>query len=62
MSKTHEHVIWRFIKDHGGRATKQQIFKALGDDEESKKTIDKKLRTMETMGIVVIEGNEVRIK
>jgi len=62
MSKTHEHVIWRFIKDHGGRATKQQIFEALGDDEESKKTIEEKLRTMENMGIVMTEGDEVRIK
>ena len=57
----HEHVIWKFIKDRGGRATKQQILKALGDDEESGKSIEEKLRTMETMRIVVIEGDEVRI-
>ena len=61
MSETHEHVIWRFIKDREGRATKQQILEALGDGEELRKDIEEKLRTMATMRIVVIEGDAVRI-
>lgn len=62
MSSVHEHTIWKFIKERGGRATMQEILEALGYDEESKNDINDKLRTMAAMGILVIEGDVVRIK
>jgi hypothetical protein len=58
----HENDIWKFIKERGGRATMQEIFEAFGDDEESKNAINEKLTMMARFGIVVIEGNEVRVK
>ena len=57
----HEHVIWRFIKEHGGRATKKQIFETFAGDEETRGFIEEKLGMMRSMGIVVIERDEVEI-
>jgi len=56
-----DHVIYRAIRDRGGRATKQQIFEALGDDAGTRKAIEERLRLMATYGIVAIEGDEVRL-
>lgn len=56
-----DHMIYRFIRDRGGRATKQQIFEALGDDAGARKAIEERLRLMATYGIVKIEGDEVRV-
>jgi hypothetical protein len=62
MAEIRDRDIYRFIKEGGGRATRRQIFEALGDDEESRKTIEEKLMMMARMGIVIIEGDEVRIR
>lgn len=55
-----DYTIHRFISK-SGRVTKQEICEALGSDEESKRIIEEKLRMMERFGIVVIEGDVVRI-
>jgi len=63
MAEIRDRDIYRFIKEgEGGRATRRRIFEALGDDEESRKTIEEKLMMMARMGIVIIEGDEFRIK
>jgi len=61
MAEIRDRDIYRFIKEGGGRATRRRIFEALGDDEESRKTIEEKLM-MARMGIVIIEGDEVKIR
>ena len=56
-----EYMIYRFIKEHGGEAKKQEIFQTLGNDDESKRIIENKLRMMERFGLVIIDGEEVKI-
>ncbi len=62
MAVIFEHVIHRFLREHGGSALKKEIYKALGDDSESRRTIDDKLRMMERFGLVIINGEEVKVK
>ena len=57
-----EHTIHRFLREQGGSASKKNIYKALGDDSESRRRIDEKLSMMERFGLVVIDGEEVRVK
>ena len=62
MSEIFEHVIHGFIKKRGGSASKNEIYAALGNDANSKRIIDEKLRMMERFGLIVIEDDEVKIK
>ena len=55
-------MILRFIRKQGGKATKQQIFQALGSKEESKRRIEEKLTMMERFGLIIIDGEEAKIK
>jgi len=57
-----EHVIHRFLTEQGGSASRKDIYGALGDDEESRRMIDEKLRMMERFGLVVVDGEEVKVK
>ena len=57
-----EYKIHSFIRERGGEATKQQIFETLGNDDESKRIIEGKLRMMERFGLVIIDGEEVKMK
>jgi len=51
-------VFW----ERGGSASRDEIYRALGDDAESRRRIDERLRMMERFGLVVIDGEEVKIK
>jgi len=62
MAEIYEHAIHSFIREHGGSVLKKEIYAALGSDAESKRMIDEKLRMMERFGLVVIDGEEVKIK
>ena len=62
MAEIYEHTIHSFIREHGGSVLKKEIYAALGSDAESKRMIDEKLRMMERFGLVVIDGEEVKIK
>jgi len=55
-------MIHRFLKDRGGTASRDEIYKALGDDEGRRRNIDEKLRMMERFGFVIIDGEEVKLK
>jgi len=57
-----EHTIHGFLREHGGSASKKEIYRALGDDEESRRRIDEKLRMMERFGLVAVDGEEVKIR
>ena len=57
-----EYVIHRFIKGQGGKASKETIYGALGDDAQSKRDIDAKLMMMERFGLIIIDGKEVKLK
>ncbi|MDH5441180.1 MAG: hypothetical protein OEZ48_10700 [Candidatus Bathyarchaeota archaeon] len=57
----HEHMIHRFLRERGGSASKKEVYESLGDDADSRRTIDEKLRTMECLGLVTIDGEEVKI-
>jgi len=56
-----DHVVHRFLRKHGGSALKKEIYGAFGDDAESRRMVDDKLRTMERFGLVLIDGEEVKI-
>jgi len=62
MAVIFEHMIHRFLKERGGSASKKEIYKALGDDEASRRMIDDKLRMMERFGLVIIDEEEVKVK
>lgn len=62
ISVIFEHMIHRFLKDRGGTASRDEIYKALGDDEGRRRNIDEKLRMMERFGFVIIDGEEVKLK
>lgn len=61
MAGIQDYMILRFVREKGGRITKEEIFEALADNEEERKTIDEKLRRMVRYGIVMSEGDEVRL-
>jgi len=62
MAEVYEHVIHKFLRDHGGSASKKEIYKTFGSNAESNRRIDEKLRMMERFGLIVIDGEEVKIK
>jgi len=62
MAEIYEHVIHRFLRERGGSASRKEIYKALGDDEASRRMIDDKLRMMERFGLIIIDEEEVRVK
>lgn len=62
MAVIFEHMIHRFLRDRGGSASKKEIFRALGDDTASRRMIEEKLRMMERFGLVIIDGEEVKVK
>jgi len=62
MAEIYEYTIHSFLREHGGSASKDEIYKALGDNAESRRRIDEILRMMERFGIIVIDGEEVKIK
>ena len=62
MVEIYEHTIHSFLRERGGSASKDEIYRALGDDAESRRRIDERLRMMERFGLVVIDGEEVKIK
>ena len=57
-----EYVIHRFTKGQGGKASKETIYGALGDDSQSRRNIDEKLSMMERFGLIIIDGKEVKLK
>jgi DNA-binding HxlR family transcriptional regulator len=62
MAVVYEYVIHRLLRERGGSASKEEIYKALGDDDASRRMIDDKLRMMERFGLVIINGEEVKVK
>ena len=56
-----DYIIHRFIREQGGKATKKQIFEAFGSDKETRRRIEEKLMMMDRFGLVVIDGEEVKI-
>ena len=62
MVEIYEHTIHSFLGGRGGAASGDEIYKALGDDAESRRRIDERHRMMERIGLVVIDGEEVKIK
>jgi hypothetical protein len=62
MPVIYEYVIHRFLRERGGSASTKEIYKALGDDMASRGMIDEKLRMMERFGLVIIDGEQVKVK
>ena len=62
MVEIYEHTIYGFLGERGGSASRDEIYRALGDDVESRRRIDERLRMMERLELVIIDGEEVKIK
>jgi len=62
MPEIYERVIHKFLREHGGSASKNEVYKALGGDAASRRMIGEKLRMMERFGLIVIDGEEVGVK
>ena len=62
MAEIFEHAIHRFLNEKGGRSSKEKIYEALGNDARRRKIIDEKLSMMERFGLIIVDGEEVKIK
>ena len=62
MSSIQDYVIHRFIKERNGKATIDEIIKALSKSDEDKRLIAEKIRMMEHFGILTVKGKTVAIK
>lgn len=56
-----DYMIYNVLRDRGGRATKEQIVEALGGGDEVRRVVEEKLRMMARFGLVVVEGDTVKI-
>jgi len=55
-------MIHRFIKERNGKATLEEILKALSRSKEDERLINEKIRMMERFGMITVKGNVVTIK
>ncbi len=62
MAEIYEYAIHKFLREHGRSALKNEIYKVLSDGVASRRMIDEKLRMMELLGLVTINGEEVKVK
>ena len=62
MSEVQDYMIHQFLMKNNGKAKRQEIIRALGENEETKRIIEEKIMTMERFGIVTIDGDLVIIK
>ena len=56
-----DYMIFNVVRDRGGRATKTEIVEALGGGDEVRRVVEEKLRMMARFGLVVVEGDAVKI-
>ena len=48
MSEVQDYMIYQFLKENGGKAKRQEIIRALGQNEETKRVVKEKLRARAT--------------
>ena len=56
-----DYMIHRFIREKSGKATKQEVLEAFGNDEETRRMVEEKLSMMQRFGILVIDGDVIRL-
>jgi len=61
MSEIFEYKIHDFLRRSGGSASKEEIYKAFGEDIEAKRIIDEKLRMMERFGLIIILSRKKKL-
>jgi predicted transcriptional regulator len=62
MSIVQDYTIYQFLTKNNGKATIQEIIRALGEDEETKRIIEEKISNMARFGLITIEGDMITIK
>ena len=62
MSKVQDYTIHQFLMKNNGKATRQEIIHALGENEETKRIVEEKISTMARFGVITVEGDLVTIK
>ncbi|MEM2851436.1 MAG: hypothetical protein QXW18_06515 [Candidatus Bathyarchaeia archaeon] len=62
MSGVQDYMIHQFLTKNNGKAKRQEIIRALGKTEETKRIVEEKISTMARFGIVTIDGDLVTIK
>jgi hypothetical protein len=62
MSKVQDYTIHQFLTKNDVKATIQEIIRALGEDEETKRIIEEKISNMTRFGLITIEGDMITIK
>ena len=55
MSEIKDYMIHQFLVKNNGKATKQEILDALGNNEEARRLIEEKLLMMERFGVITIK-------
>jgi hypothetical protein len=62
MSEVQDYMIHQFLMKNSGKAKRQEIIRALGENEETKRVVEEKIMMMARFGIVTIDGDLVIIK
>ena len=62
MSEVQDYMIHQFLIKNNGKAKRQEIIRALGENEETKRIVEEKITMMARFGIVTIDGDLVIIK
>ncbi len=62
MSEIQDYMIHQFLIENKGKAKRQDIIRALGKNEETKRIVEEKISMMARFGIVTIDGDLVVIK
>lgn len=62
LPKIQDYMIHQFLRKNNGKATKKEIFEALGKDDETKRIVNEKIGMMERFGLVDVKGDLVTIK
>jgi len=62
MSEVQDYMIHQFLMKNNGKATRQEIIRALGKDIETKRTVEEKISMMARFGIVTVDGDLVTVK
>jgi hypothetical protein len=62
MSEVQDYMIHQYLIKNNGKAKRQEIIRAFGENEETKRIVEEKITMMARFGVVTIDGDLVIIK
>jgi hypothetical protein len=62
MSEIQDYMVHQFLVKNNGKAKRQEVIRAFGENEETKRIVEEKIMMMARFGIVTVDGDLVIIK